>query len=86
MPFNYHSLTLSDFYEMKIGLRPDGSATPLIKNNKGEWVGLPKYYGDPNKTDTEIREEAFSHYQELMELMNTIQPQKNELLKDVHRN
>lgn len=62
------NLTLSDFYNMEIFTREDGSRTPLIDTDKeGHKIGLIGYSAPEGMSDNEIREDAFMYYQQLVE-------------------
>lgn len=61
------NLTLSDFYNMEIFTRSDGSRTPLIDTTDGHDIGLIGYNAPDNMSDNEIREDAFMYYQQLVE-------------------
>lgn len=56
-------LTLSDFYNMEIITRRNGTKTPLIDiDDEGHKIGLIGYNAPEGLTDQEIREDAFRFY------------------------
>jgi hypothetical protein len=69
---DFANLTLSDFYEMEIGEREDGSLTPIIDHVNGEPIGLVGFRGNKNDSDFEIKEHAYLYYLNLMEELKKI--------------
>lgn len=72
---DFKELTLSDFYNMDIFTRPDGSKSPLIDkvkdaNGVEKTIGVAGYKATAGLTDIEIKEEAFEHYKRLMRKLN----------------
>ena len=65
-------LTLSDFFVMRIGVRPNGSLTPIIDYVGGKPVGLAGYNGDASATDLEIREDAWMYWQGLKDKLEKV--------------
>ncbi len=67
---DYKNLTLSDFYNMDIIQREDGTLTPMIEEVNGKRIGLPGFNGDKKSTPLEIKEAAYHYYKKLIEELN----------------
>lgn len=63
---SFPSLTLSDFFNFPIGVRKDGSCTPVIDTIDGVNIGLAGFSAHQSQSDMEIREDAFAYYKSLM--------------------
>lgn len=69
---DFNNLTLSDFYTFDIGIREDGSATPIIDYEDGKSIGLVGFKGNAADGDNTIRDEAYAYYKRLINEFNNI--------------
>lgn len=67
---DFKNLTLSDFYNMDIMVRSDGSRTPIVEVLNGKNIGLVGYNGSPELSDIDLKEDAFNYYQRLIKELN----------------
>lgn len=63
---DFHNLTLSDFCNMEVATRTDGTATVLVDEFKGKMVALAGFSTDAGKSDYEVQEEAYYYYKDLI--------------------